>query len=86
MRNIKYILGHIASNNGVEVDPEKINPVKDPHNIKQLRAVLGLIGFYLNEACKKTLKELKVKLQQAPLVRYPNDDEMYALTTDASKR
>ena len=43
--------GHAVSNNGVgeKKRPEKMNAVKhmkDPHNIKQLRAVSGLIGFY----------------------------------------
>ena len=44
-----HFLGNIESNNGVEFDPEKINAVKDmkdPHKNKQLRAELGLIGFY----------------------------------------
>ena len=38
------------SNNDVEVDPEKKNAVqhmKDPHNIKKLRAVLGLTHWIL---------------------------------------
>ena len=40
---------YIVPNNGVVIDPEKINAVKnmnDPHKIKQLRVVLGLIRFY----------------------------------------
>ena len=44
-----HFLRHTLSNNGVEVDPQKINAaehMKCPHNIKQLRTVLGLNGFY----------------------------------------
>ena len=44
-----HFLGNIGSKNGVEFDTEKINAVKDmkdPHKNEQLRAELGLIGFY----------------------------------------
>ena len=42
-------LGHIVSNKGVQVDPEKVAAVsemKNPRTIKELRAILGLVGFY----------------------------------------
>ena len=42
-------LGHIVSNKGIEVDPEKVAAVskmKSPRTIKELRAILGLVGFY----------------------------------------
>ena len=42
-------LGHIVSNQGVEVDPEKVAAVskmKSPQKIKEVRAILGLVGFY----------------------------------------
>ena len=44
-----HFLGHIVSNKGVEVDPEKVAAVskmKSPRTIKELRAILGLGGFY----------------------------------------
>ena len=44
-----HFLGHIVSRKGVEVDPEKVSAVekmKSPTTIKELRAVLGLVGFY----------------------------------------
>ena len=44
-----HFLGHIASNQGVEVDPEKVAAVskmKIPRKIKELRAIFGLVGFY----------------------------------------
>ena len=44
-----HFLGHIVSNKGVEVDPEKVAAVskmKNPRTIKELRAILGLVGFY----------------------------------------
>jgi hypothetical protein len=42
-------LGHIVGNNGVRVDPKKIEAMKDwphPKNIKNLRGFFGLTYFY----------------------------------------
>ena len=94
------------------MDAEKVSAVekmKSPTTIKELRAVLGLVGFYrrfiqdfggtaeplyklLNkkerfkwtDECEKALQELKVKLQSAPILGFPNDKDPYVLTTDAS--
>ena len=44
-----HFLGHIVSNQGVEVDPEKVaavSKIKTPRTIKELRAILGRVGFY----------------------------------------
>ena len=44
-----HFLGHIVSSKGVEVDPEKVAAfikMKSPRKIKELRAILGLLGFY----------------------------------------
>ena len=43
-----HFLGHIVSRKGVEVDPEKVSAVEkmiSPITIKELKAVLGLVGF-----------------------------------------
>ena len=73
--------GHIVSNNGVEVDPEKLNAVKrikDSHDIKQLRAILGLIGFYRKfiEGFGKTTE---------PLYKLLNKSEKFFLNEAAKK-
>lgn len=42
-------LGHIVSANGIEMDPSKVHAVSQwpvPRNLKQLRAFLGLSGYY----------------------------------------
>ena len=42
-------LGHVISEKRVEVDQEKLKAVekmKAPTNLKEVRAILGLVGFY----------------------------------------
>ena len=42
-------LGHVISEKGVEVDQENviaIEKMKAPTNLKEVRAILGLVGFY----------------------------------------
>ena len=46
-----HFSGHIISKNGVEVDPDKVVAVanmKPPSNLKDFRAILGLVGFIVN--------------------------------------
>jgi hypothetical protein len=47
-KSVKY-LGHVVSNEGIHVDPEKLNPVTSfpaPQNVKEVRRFLGLTNFY----------------------------------------
>ncbi|GJS86697.1 ty3-gypsy retrotransposon protein [Tanacetum coccineum] len=47
-QRVEY-LGHIVTGAGVEMDPQKVNAVKDwpiPTSLSQLRAFLGLTGYY----------------------------------------
>ena len=42
-------LGHVLSENGIEVDPGKVEDVLNwaqPQNVKELRGFLGLAGYY----------------------------------------
>jgi hypothetical protein len=48
MREIK-LLGHTISQNGISVDPEKVQEVMDwkpPTTVRQIRSFLGLAGYY----------------------------------------
>lgn len=47
-KQIRY-LGHVISRKEVEMDPEKVEVVREwpePHSIKALRGFLGLTGHY----------------------------------------
>ena len=42
-------LGHVLSENGVAVDPSKVQDVLDwvqPQNVSEIRSFLGLAGYY----------------------------------------
>lgn len=46
--SVKF-LGHVLSSQGISVDPQRIaaiNQIPPPKNLKQLRALLGMAGFY----------------------------------------
>jgi hypothetical protein len=43
-------LGHIISEQGVVVDPEKIEAIRGwptPHNFSKVRSFMGLVGYYM---------------------------------------
>ncbi|KAH3722840.1 Transposon Ty3-I Gag-Pol polyprotein [Pelomyxa schiedti] len=47
-KKLRY-LGHIISSTGIEVDPRKVQAVRDltpPKNVREVRSFLGLIGYY----------------------------------------
>jgi hypothetical protein len=44
-----HYLGHIVSEDGIAVDPEKIEAIKSwptPKNISKVRSFMGLVGYY----------------------------------------
>ena len=48
-RDSIHYLGHVISSNGISPDPDKVVAVKEypvPTNVKELRAFLGLSGYY----------------------------------------
>ena len=110
-------LGHILSENGVEVDPaktEKIETFPIPKSQRELRGFLGLCNYYrkfvkgyskisapLNSLLKKTIgktfsktdwtdncqkafKTLKNALVTMPILKFPNINKPFILSTDAS--
>lgn len=110
-------LGHILSETGVEVDPEKTEKVRNfpiPKSQKELRSFLGLCNFYrrfvkdyskicipLNsllkkdvrkqfsktdwsDDCQKAFERLKQALVSTPILRFPDMNKPFVLSTDAS--
>jgi hypothetical protein len=48
LKEIKF-LGHTISQDGISVDPEKVQEVMDwkpPTTVRQIRSLLGLAGYY----------------------------------------
>ena len=46
--NIEY-LGHIVGQDGIQMDPKKVEKIKNfpvPHDLKSLRGALGLLSYY----------------------------------------
>jgi hypothetical protein len=44
-----HYLGHIISKDGISVDPEKIESIREwsaPNNVIEVRSFMGLIGYY----------------------------------------
>jgi hypothetical protein len=44
-----HYLGHIISKDGIVVDPEKIEAIREwsaPNNVTEVRSVMGLVGYY----------------------------------------
>ena len=48
LREVSF-LGHIVSEEGIQVDPKKVEVIiewKPPRNVKEVRSFLGLAGYY----------------------------------------
>jgi hypothetical protein len=91
-------LDHVLSAGGVSVDPSKITSItekKAPTNPTEVRAFLGLAGYYrkfvegfssiarpLTQLLKK---ELKRRLVSAPILTMPNITKTFDVYCDASK-
>ncbi|GJQ66512.1 hypothetical protein Trydic_g5150 [Trypoxylus dichotomus] len=78
-------LGHVITPDGIKPNPSKIHAIQNyslPKTIKELRAFLGLVGYY-----RRFIRNFARVVQ--PLTRYlkkayPDFDKTFCLTTDAS--
>ena len=111
MTDVKF-LGHLISQDGITVDPAKIDSIiqwERPKNVTEVRTFLGLAGYYhrfvenfsriampltkltkkevkfvWDDSCEEAFRELKQRLNIAPILTVPNSDEPYVVFTDAS--
>ena len=73
-----HFSGHIIAKEGVEVDPDKevaVANMKPPSNLKELRAVFGLVGF-----CRRFIADFGKRAE--PLYRLLSKTEKFVWTTE----
>ncbi|GJY21321.1 putative nucleotidyltransferase, ribonuclease H [Tanacetum coccineum] len=86
LREVQF-LGHVINNEGIKVDPAKINAImnwEQPKTPTEIRSFLGLAGFEWGEDQEIAFQILKQRLSQAPVLVLPegNDDmEVYCDTS-----
>ncbi|KAL6312880.1 hypothetical protein AAG906_022641 [Vitis piasezkii] len=79
-------LGHMVSQEGISVDPTKVEAVtkwERPKNVFEVRSFLGLAGYY--RRCEESFQELKRRLTTAPVLITPISGERYTVYCDASR-
>lgn len=105
-------LGHVVTPDGVLPNPDKISAIQNypiPQNEKDIRAFLGLTGYYrrfipnyakivkpltkllkkdtvfcFDPPCLESFQLCKDILTSPPILQYPNFEQEFILTTDAS--
>ncbi|GJX08699.1 putative reverse transcriptase domain-containing protein [Tanacetum coccineum] len=77
-------LGHVIDNEGIHVDPAKIESIKDwasPKTPTEIRQFLGLV-----EKAEAAFQLLKQKLCSAPILALPEGSENFVVYCDASHK
>ncbi|XP_062230018.1 uncharacterized mitochondrial protein AtMg00860-like [Phragmites australis] len=74
LREVAF-LGHVLSENGVAVDPSKVQDVLDwvqPQNVSEIRSFLGLAGYYRRfiENFSKVAKPMTQLLKQGSVFEW----------------
>ncbi|GJZ49863.1 putative reverse transcriptase domain-containing protein [Tanacetum coccineum] len=89
-------LGHVIDSEGIHVDPEKIESIKDwesPKTPTEICQFLGLAGYYeelessnWGKGGKTNFQTLKQKLCSAPILALPEGSENFIVYCDASHK
>ncbi|GJS60769.1 reverse transcriptase domain-containing protein [Tanacetum coccineum] len=80
-----HFLGHVVNQNGIHVDPSKIEAVKNwkaPITPSEIRSFFGLVGVEQEEA----FQTLKNNLCDAPILSLPDGVEDFVVYCDASNQ
>ncbi|XP_062613870.1 uncharacterized protein LOC134275617 [Saccostrea cucullata] len=86
-------LGHVVSEDGVKVDPEKISVIKEwktPQTEKELRSFLGLAGYYrkfikgFSQIAAPLHAVLSKQEKKTKVLGFPNFSSPFIAETDAS--
>ncbi|GJV46298.1 putative reverse transcriptase domain-containing protein, partial [Tanacetum coccineum] len=78
-----HFLGHVVNNNGIHVDPSKIEAVKNWKAPKTPSEIQSFLGLAEQEEAFQTLKD---KLCNAPILSLPNGVEDFVVYCDASNQ
>ncbi|GJS19051.1 putative reverse transcriptase domain-containing protein [Tanacetum coccineum] len=85
LREVQF-LGHVINGNEIQVDPSKIEAVKNwkaPKTPTEVRSFLRLAGYYREEQ-EYAFQTLKDKLCNAPVLALPDGQEDFVVYCDAS--
>ena len=93
-------LGHLVSNEGVSMDPQKIEAIMKwlrPKNPTKVRSLLGLAGtivgsfrtsrrspLYSPSTRKEPFQQLKKRLTSVTILALPTSDKDFVVYSDAS--
>ncbi|GJY10173.1 putative reverse transcriptase domain-containing protein [Tanacetum coccineum] len=84
---IVQFLGHLIDNQGLHVDPAKIEAVKNwtsPTTPIEIRQFLGLAGYYQRFIKESAFQLLKQKLCEAPILALPEGNDDFVIFVIAS--
>ncbi|KAI3770484.1 hypothetical protein L6452_01618 [Arctium lappa] len=89
LREVQF-LGHVVTEEGIKVDPTKVDAIKrwEPsRTLSEVRSFLGLAGvkFEWKPTQEEAFGVLKEKLSIAPILTLPEGTEGFVVYSDASK-
>ncbi|WMV45816.1 hypothetical protein MTR67_039201, partial [Solanum verrucosum] len=83
-------LGHVVSQDGIQVDPKKIEAVRDwpqPNTHTEIRSLLGLTGYYRHflDGCEEGFQKLMIGQTTTLVLTLPTAQGGVNIYCDASR-